>query len=124
MLMLFSALCGCYSSKITSPEKFPVDSTQDVIVGLKDGSEYRFPGGQYDTLSVNGSKVLRGKGYLFLNKDRSERKKFEGDIHVDQIQKIQIEESSGGDTLVSIGLIAGLAGMMLVLYGLTHIQQH
>jgi len=124
MLMFFLTLCGCSSSKIISLEKFPADSTQDVIVALKDGSEYRFPGDQYDTLSVNNTKVLRGSGYLFIEKDRSERRKFDGDIQFDQIQEIQTEDPSGGDTLLSIGLIAGLAGMMLVLFGYTHLHMN
>ena len=124
VLMLFSTLCGCSSSKIISLEKFPADSTQDVIVALKDGSEYRFPGGQYDTLSVNNIKILRGNGYQFLDKDRSERRQFEGDIQFDAIREIQTAESSAGYTLLSIGVMAGLGFTMLVLYGMTHLQQY
>ena len=86
------------------------------MVTLKDGHEFRFFSGQYDTISVSNTMVLRGKGCQFLNKARSEQRGFEGDIQFDLIERMEMRESSIGDILMPAAVVF-TGFVILVIYG-------
>jgi len=113
LLVLLFQLSGCISIETIQPESLETDATHDIVVSTQDSRTIRLHSGDYQIIRDGESKLLRGKGELFLNEKRTETKPIEVEIPFSEITSIETRDKTIFHPTGPI--ILGTAGLALIL---------
>lgn len=92
--LIVFCLTSCITVEVIQPESLTNENSCDIVVSTKDGRMIKMFGGDYRVLQAEGLSVLQGTGRLFLNRPRTEFKRFDGRIPFNEIATIERIEKS------------------------------
>ena len=94
VLIFLFPLSGCMSVEAIQPESLEKDATHDIVVSTQDTRTIRLRGGDYQIIRDGESKLLQGKGELFLNEKRTETKSIEVEIPLSEITSVETRDKT------------------------------
>ena len=118
LLMIVTFFLSSCTTEYISPEQAQAKGSSDILVYFKDETKIFFDKNNYTFTLKNDGKYLSGKGRKVVGYDYSQTEPFEGEILVDKIDKIEINEFNRSSlrlpfatVLVGLGAYYFITGM-------------
>jgi hypothetical protein len=93
IVLLVSVLTGCFREILVTPGSFENYADDAIVVMTRDGRRIGFSKGEYKLVGPIGQQAIKGKGKLYY-KNASEFKAFEGEVSLDEIERITTSETT------------------------------
>jgi hypothetical protein len=121
LLAFVLLLEGCTSTKVFNPEHLENDNEENITVYLKDGRIIRYGSGDYTYVNL-GNGMIRGTGKLITNKLTGEFVVFEEAVSFDEIEKVEITETTLVGQITIIVILSGVIAFALLLILLSQLS--